>query len=51
MPHPHPDHFNGLPYVVPEDVPAIRRHGAVPKVIEESSTAEREQWGPMYGDY
>ncbi|MEV6429901.1 MBL fold metallo-hydrolase [Nocardia sp. NPDC051463] len=47
--HPHPDHFNGLPYVVPDDVP-VYATAAVAKVIEESAVAKREQWGPTYGD-
>ncbi|MFG1966042.1 MBL fold metallo-hydrolase [Nonomuraea sp. NPDC049028] len=47
--HPHPDHFNGLPYVVPDDVPVFAT-GPVAKVILESAVAKREQWQPMYGD-
>ncbi|MEU7831208.1 MULTISPECIES: MBL fold metallo-hydrolase [unclassified Nonomuraea] len=47
--HPHPDHFNGLPYVVPDDVPVFAT-GPVAKVIQESAVAKREQWQPMYGD-
>ncbi len=47
--HPHPDHFNGLPYVVPDDVP-VYATAAVAKVIEESAIAKREQWQPTYGD-
>ncbi|MFG1941466.1 MBL fold metallo-hydrolase [Nonomuraea sp. NPDC048826] len=47
--HPHPDHFNGLPYVVPEDVP-VYATAAVAKEIEQSADAKREQWQPVYGD-
>ncbi|WP_067842316.1 MBL fold metallo-hydrolase [Nocardia lijiangensis] len=46
--HPHPDHFNGLPYVVPEDVP-VYATAAVAKVIAETADAKRAQWGPTYG--
>lgn len=46
--HPHPDHFNGLPYVVPQDVP-VYATAAVAKVIEESVEPKRAQWGPTYG--
>ncbi|WP_040803406.1 MBL fold metallo-hydrolase [Nocardia concava] len=47
--HPHPDHFNGLPYVVPDDVP-VYATAAVAKVIADSAEAKRAQWGPVYGD-
>ncbi|MFE0156298.1 MBL fold metallo-hydrolase [Nonomuraea sp. NPDC059007] len=47
--HPHPDHFNGLPYVVPENVP-VYATAAVAKEIEQSAVAKREQWQPVYGD-
>ncbi|RBO87461.1 MBL fold metallo-hydrolase [Nocardia puris] len=47
--HPHPDHFNGLPYVVPDDVP-VYSTAAVAKEIAASADAKREQWGPTYGD-
>ncbi|GAA4533374.1 MBL fold metallo-hydrolase [Nonomuraea ferruginea] len=47
--HPHPDHFNGLPYVVPETVP-VYATAAVAKEIEQSADAKREQWRPVYGD-
>ncbi|MPZ85742.1 MAG: MBL fold metallo-hydrolase [Actinophytocola sp.] len=47
--HPHPDHFNGLPYVVGEDVP-VHATTAVAKTIEETAAAKREQWQPTYGE-
>ncbi|MER7841538.1 MBL fold metallo-hydrolase [Streptomyces sp. NPDC096040] len=47
--HPHPDHFNGLPYIVPEDVP-VYATAAVAKVIEDSAVAKRQQWQPVYGE-
>lgn len=47
--HPHPDHFNGLPYVAGEDVP-VYASAAVAKMIEELAIPKREQWGPVYGD-
>jgi glyoxylase-like metal-dependent hydrolase (beta-lactamase superfamily II) len=46
--HPHPDHFNGLPYVAGEDVP-IYATSLVAKTIEETAIAKREQWQPVYG--
>jgi glyoxylase-like metal-dependent hydrolase (beta-lactamase superfamily II) len=46
--HPHPDHFNGLPYVVADDVPVYATSG-VAKTIEETAVAKREQWQPTYG--
>ncbi|WP_067480027.1 MBL fold metallo-hydrolase [Nocardia amamiensis] len=46
--HPHPDHFNGLPYVVPEDVP-VYATVAVAEVIDRSAEAKRKQWQPTYG--
>lgn len=46
--HPHPDHFNGLPYVVPDGVP-VYSTAAVAHVIADSAVAKREQWGPTYG--
>lgn len=45
--HPHPDHFNGLPYVA-ADVP-VYATALVAKTIEESAAAKREQWQPVYG--
>ncbi|MEV4320232.1 MBL fold metallo-hydrolase [Actinocrispum sp. NPDC049592] len=47
--HPHPDHYNGLPYVAGEDVP-VYATAAVAKTIAETAVAKREQWGPTYGD-
>jgi glyoxylase-like metal-dependent hydrolase (beta-lactamase superfamily II) len=46
--HPHPDHFNGLPYVAGEDVPVYATSLAA-KTIEETAIAKREQWQPTYG--
>ena len=46
--HPHPDHFNGLPYVVADDVPVYATSRAA-KTIEESAIAKRDQWQPTYG--
>jgi glyoxylase-like metal-dependent hydrolase (beta-lactamase superfamily II) len=47
--HPHPDHFNGLPYVVGDDVP-VYATAQVAKTIEQSAVAKREQWQPLYGE-
>lgn len=47
--HPHPDHFNGLPYVVGDDVP-VYATALVAKTIEQTAVAKREQWQPAYGD-
>lgn len=47
--HAHPDHFNGLPYVVPEDVP-VYAHSDVAAMIGEIAVPKREQWQPGYGD-
>jgi glyoxylase-like metal-dependent hydrolase (beta-lactamase superfamily II) len=46
--HPHPDHFNGLPYVVADDVPVYATSRAA-KTIEDTAIAKREQWRPTYG--
>jgi glyoxylase-like metal-dependent hydrolase (beta-lactamase superfamily II) len=46
--HPHPDHFNGLPYVAGENVP-VYATPLVAKTIEETAIAKREQWQPVYG--
>lgn len=46
--HPHPDHFNGLPYVVADDVPVYATSLAA-KTIGETGVAKREQWQPTYG--
>jgi glyoxylase-like metal-dependent hydrolase (beta-lactamase superfamily II) len=47
--HAHPDHFNGLPYVVAEDVP-VYAHSDVAAMIGEIAVPKREQWQPVYGD-
>ncbi|WP_328708922.1 MBL fold metallo-hydrolase [Microbispora hainanensis] len=47
--HAHPDHFNGLPYVVDEDVP-VHASVAVAETIERIAVPKREQWQPVYGD-
>lgn len=47
--HPHPDHFNGLPYAVGDDVP-VYATALVAKTIEQTAAAKREQWQPVYGD-
>ncbi len=46
--HAHPDHFNGLPYVVGDDVP-VYATAAVATTIEQTAVAKREQWRPTYG--
>jgi glyoxylase-like metal-dependent hydrolase (beta-lactamase superfamily II) len=46
--HPHPDHFNGLPYVVPGGVPVYATSRAA-RTIGETAIAKREQWQPVYG--
>jgi glyoxylase-like metal-dependent hydrolase (beta-lactamase superfamily II) len=46
--HPHPDHFNGLPYLVGDDVP-VYATALVAKTIEQTAVAKREQWQPTYG--
>lgn len=47
--HAHPDHFNGLPYVVPQGVP-VYAHSDVAAMIGEIAVPKREQWQPVYGD-
>lgn len=47
--HPHPDHYNGLPYVVGDDVP-VYATAQVAKTIEQTAVAKREQWRPTYGE-
>jgi len=47
--HAHPDHFNGLPYVVGDDVP-VYATAAVSETIREIAEPKREQWRPVYGD-
>ncbi|MFA1539800.1 MBL fold metallo-hydrolase [Actinomadura monticuli] len=46
--HPHPDHYNGLPYVAGDDVP-VYATALVAKTIERTAVAKREQWEPTYG--
>jgi glyoxylase-like metal-dependent hydrolase (beta-lactamase superfamily II) len=47
--HAHPDHFNGLPYVVGDDVP-VYAAAAVADTIAGIALPKREQWQPLYGD-
>ena len=47
--HAHPDHFNGLPYVVGDDVP-VYATTLVAETIEQTAAAKREQWQPTYGE-
>jgi glyoxylase-like metal-dependent hydrolase (beta-lactamase superfamily II) len=47
--HAHPDHFNGLPYVVGDDVP-VYAAADVAETIGEIALPKREQWQPMFGD-
>jgi glyoxylase-like metal-dependent hydrolase (beta-lactamase superfamily II) len=47
--HAHPDHFNGLPYAVGEDVPVYATAG-VARTIADIAVPKREQWQPLYGD-
>jgi glyoxylase-like metal-dependent hydrolase (beta-lactamase superfamily II) len=47
--HAHPDHFNGIPYVIADDVP-VYAHSAVAEMIGEIAVPKREQWQPVYGD-
>lgn len=47
--HAHPDHFNGLPYAVGDDVP-VYAGVSVAKTIAEIAEPKREQWQPVYGD-
>lgn len=46
--HAHPDHFNGLPYVVDPDVP-VYATGTVADMIAEIAEPKRAQWQPTYG--
>lgn len=46
--HPHPDHFNGLPYVADADVP-VYATAAVTDVIAAVAEPKRDQWQPTYG--
>jgi glyoxylase-like metal-dependent hydrolase (beta-lactamase superfamily II) len=47
--HAHPDHFNGLPYVVGDDVP-VYAAAPVADTIRQIAAPKREQWQPLYGD-
>lgn len=47
--HAHPDHFNGLPYVVGEDVP-VYATDAVAETIDAIALPKREQWQPVFGE-
>jgi glyoxylase-like metal-dependent hydrolase (beta-lactamase superfamily II) len=47
--HAHPDHFNGLPYVVGDEVP-VYAAADVAETIGEIALPKREQWQPMFGD-
>jgi glyoxylase-like metal-dependent hydrolase (beta-lactamase superfamily II) len=47
--HPHPDHFNGLPYVADENVP-VYATTAVAETIAATAADKRTQWQPVYGD-
>ncbi|MBC6456505.1 MBL fold metallo-hydrolase [Actinomadura sp. HBU206391] len=47
--HPHPDHFNGLPYVVDDDVP-VYATAEVAETIAKLAVPKREQWQPVYGE-
>jgi glyoxylase-like metal-dependent hydrolase (beta-lactamase superfamily II) len=46
--HPHPDHYNGLPFVADDDVP-VYATALVARTIAETAAAKREQWQPIYG--
>ncbi|MFI7068604.1 hypothetical protein ACIBL3_46985 [Kribbella sp. NPDC050124] len=47
--HAHPDHFNGLPYMVGEGVPVYANtDGAA--MIAEIAILKGEQWQPGYGE-
>jgi glyoxylase-like metal-dependent hydrolase (beta-lactamase superfamily II) len=47
--HAHPDHFNGLPYVVGEEVPVYAAN-PVAETVEAIAVPKREQWQPVFGD-
>jgi glyoxylase-like metal-dependent hydrolase (beta-lactamase superfamily II) len=47
--HAHPDHFNGLPFVVGQDVP-VYATAEVADTIARIVGPKREQWQPVYGD-
>jgi glyoxylase-like metal-dependent hydrolase (beta-lactamase superfamily II) len=46
--HAHPDHFNGLPIVVGDDVP-VYATTAVTDTIARIAEPKRDQWQPLYG--
>ncbi|MFI5912341.1 MBL fold metallo-hydrolase [Dactylosporangium sp. NPDC051541] len=46
--HAHPDHFNGLPFVVPADVP-VYSTADVAATIAAIAEPKRAQWSPVYG--
>ncbi|MEN3359579.1 MAG: hypothetical protein V7637_3561 [Mycobacteriales bacterium] len=47
--HAHPDHVNGLPYVVGDDVP-VYAAAAVARTVAEIAEPKRAQWQPVYGE-
>ena len=47
--HAHPDHFNGLPFVVDDDVPVYATK-AVAETIAAIAEPKRDQWRPVFGD-
>jgi glyoxylase-like metal-dependent hydrolase (beta-lactamase superfamily II) len=47
--HAHPDHFNGLPMLVADEVP-VYAAADVADTIERIAAAKRAQWQPVYGD-
>jgi glyoxylase-like metal-dependent hydrolase (beta-lactamase superfamily II) len=46
--HAHPDHFNGLPFIVGDDVP-VYATADVADTIARIADAKRAQWQPTYG--
>jgi glyoxylase-like metal-dependent hydrolase (beta-lactamase superfamily II) len=46
--HAHPDHFNGLPYVVGDDVPVYATK-AVADTVAVIAGPKRDQWQPVFG--
>src|SRR5262249_24905723 len=47
--HPHPDHFNGVFGLVPDNAGPVDAAARGGRVIEEIAEAKREQWSPTYG--
>ncbi len=47
--HAHPDHFNGLPFVVGDDVP-VYATAEVADTIARTAEPKRAQWQPVYGN-